>query len=588
MMKWQSSIIGDFSDAQDIATTSATYNYLNVSQTTYYRAQVQNGTCPAVFSDVASVTVTYNTWTGAADSSWINVANWSCGQLPATTDNIVISASAPNQPMVDADVTLNTLTVEAGASVTVVTGYDLTLTDVLTVDPAATFTLQNNANLIQVNDVVNVGEISVFRNSSPLMRLDYTLWSSPVAGQNLLAFSPQTVTTRFYTYNPTTNFYQSIDPTTNDFAEGIGYLIRMPNNHPTTPTVWTGEFNGVPHNGDVNVPLTSAVAGQRFNLVGNPYPSPINIEAFVTENEFNITGSLYFWRKTNDAAAPSYVTWTAGTFTSTNPVVDVTGYNDIINTGQGFFVEALADAPVVQFDNLMRTGDNSGQFFRQELNRSRIWLNAYNAAGAFSQSAIVYVDDASDELVDRFDGKYINDGAIALTQRIGGIDYAIQGRAPFDASDVVPLTFMATTAGDYSISIANVDGLFAEGQDIFLRDLLTGAVHELTQSPYAFVSEAGTFDARFEVIYEQALAVENPVFSENSVVAYAQDGNVVVNAGSITLADVAIFDLRGRLITSANSINASQVTLPTGAANGVLIVKITSAEGSTVTKKVIR
>ena len=587
VVKWQSSITGDFTDAEDIATTADFYNYLNVDQTTYYRAEVKNGACASAFSAPASVTVTYNVWTGAADSSWINVANWSCGQLPATTDNVVISASATNQPLVDADVTLNTLTVEAGASVTVVTGYDLTLTDVLTVDPAATFTLQNNANLIQVNDVANSGDISVTRNSSPLMRLDYTLWSSPVAGQNLLEFSPQTVTTRFYTYNSTTNFYQSIDPATNDFAEGIGYLIRMPNNHPTTPTVWTGIFNGVPHNGDVNVPLTSAVAGQRFNLVGNPYPSPIDINAFVTENEFNITGSLYFWRKTNDATAPSYVTWTAGTFTSNNPLVDVTGYQDIINTGQGFFVEALADAPVVQFDNLMRTGNNSGQFFRQELNRSRIWLNAYNSTGAFSQSAIVYVDEALDEAVDRFDGKYINDGEIALTQRIGGVDYAIQGRAPFDATDIVPLTFKATQAGNYSISIAHVDGLFADGQDIFLRDLLTGAVHDLA-SPYSFVSEAGTFDSRFEVIYEQALAVVNPVFGENTVIAYAQEGNVLVNAPSAILSNVEVFDMRGRLISSATQINASQAVLPAGAANGVLIVKITSAEGTSVTKKVIR
>src|SRR5690606_3024149 len=121
----------------------------------------------------------------------------------------------------------------------------------------------------------------------------------------------------------------------------------------------------------------------------------------------------------------------------------------MINTGQGFFVEALDGATTVQFDNLMRTGDNSGQFFRQSAEKSRIWLNAYNANGAFSQSAIVYVDGASDDQVDPFDGKYINDGAIALTQRIGGVDYTIQGRAPFDSSDVVPMTFKAATAGQY-------------------------------------------------------------------------------------------------------------------------------------------
>ena len=50
--------------------------------------------------------------------------------------------------------------------------------------------------------------------------------------------------------------------------------------------------------------------------------------------------------------------------------------------------------------------------------------------------------------VDDFDGKYYNDGAIALSSILDNSDYAIQGRAlPFDGTDIVPLNFTVTTSG---------------------------------------------------------------------------------------------------------------------------------------------
>ncbi|MGZ9677524.1 hypothetical protein [Flavobacterium sp. GNP001] len=60
------------------------------------------------------------------------------------------------------------------------------------------------------------------------MLLDYSLWSSPVSGQKLKAFSPNTLDNRFYTYNPSSNIYVAVAaPATTDFAVGNGYLIRV-------------------------------------------------------------------------------------------------------------------------------------------------------------------------------------------------------------------------------------------------------------------------------------------------------------------------------------------------------------------------
>ncbi len=593
IIRWQSSTTSDFSaNVTNIATTDNFYNYINVPETTYYRVEVGNGSCASVFSDVATITYTTNAWTGAVSSSWADTGNWSCGVLPNTASNITITASAANQPIIDIDASINTLTLEAGTNVTVATGYDLTLNGALTVDASAAFTVQNNANLLQTAEVANSGVITVNRNSSALMRQDYTLWSSPVAGQNLLAFSPLTVvtpTSRFYIYNTLTNVYNSItSPSSVDFAPGAGYLIRMPNNHPTTPTVWSGSFTGVPNNGDINVTMADGGAGLRFNLVGNPYPSPISMTNFVSQNSANITGTLYFWRKTNAANTPAYGTWTAGTYASNgNPAeVDPQG---IIQTGQGFFVEGSGAGTTLQFDNLMRVGDNAGQFFRSasETDRSRIWLNATSTEGAFSQMALVYVDGADSNGVDMFDGRYINDGEIALNSLVNGTDYVIQGRAPFVPTDVVPLTWKATNAGAYTIAIDRVDGLFEGNQDIYLRDNLNGTITDLKAGAYNFSSEAGTFTGRFDVLYDTALAVHNPTFDSNAVVVYKSGADIVINSGSTTMDNIKIYDIRGRLIIEKDAVNASQIAIPSGTTNLVLIVKITSESGATVTKKVV-
>ncbi|MBC8884201.1 autotransporter-associated beta strand repeat-containing protein [Flavobacterium piscinae] len=187
------------------------------------------------------------------------------------------------------------LILSSGTALTVPSSMNITVGDDL-INNGGTVTIQNNANLIQngtTND--NVGDVAVLRNSASLFRLDYTLWSSPVAGQNLLAFSPNTLVNRFYTYDSSTDNYSTIVPSTNNFAEGVGYLIRMPDDHPSaTATVWNGSFNGVPNNGDVSVSVTN----DTYNAVGNPYPSTIDADDFITAN--GISEALYFWRKTNN------------------------------------------------------------------------------------------------------------------------------------------------------------------------------------------------------------------------------------------------------------------------------------------------
>jgi len=579
VVRWESAV-SPFSTWNPIANTSSTYTSGVLTETTQFRAVVQNGVCAEANSSPTTVSINSTTWTSASGGSWDN-------GTPSATTAAIIEYDYTSAGNLDAC----SLLVTNNANVLITSGDSVNLIGSLTVDSGSSFTLENNANLLQEETSNNnSGAIIVNRNSSALLRQDYTLWSAPVAGQNLLDFSPSTVTSRFYTYSTTANQYSSVVPSTTDFANATGYLIRMPNNHPTTPTVWTGTFEGVPNNGDYTFTMTDNGVGQRFNAVGNPYPSPLNAVDFVsnTTNAANTTGTLYFWRKTNNAASPSYCSWTTGGFV-TNSEAQVFDPNDVLQTGQGFFVEASGNGTSLEFNNTMRIDDHANQFFRmQSTERHRIWLNATNAEGLFSQTLVGYMTNATNDVDYAIDGKHINDGAIALTSLINDETFVIQGRSlPFETTDVVPLQFKATSAGNYTIAIDHVDGLFLESQPIYLRDLTMGFDHNLKVAEYNFTSDAGTFSNRFEIVYESTLTVSNPIL-ENTVVVYSKNKTIEINSGSVPMNNVKVFDMRGRLVAEQKDVTATTISIQLErVANQVLIVQLSSIDGQTISKKVV-
>ena len=531
-------------------------------------------------------------------------ASWTDGLTPTASLKTVIKDTYTTTA--NGAFTSKKLTVTSLGSLTINTGTNLTIQNEVINNAGATgIVIENNANLIQDPATVvnaNSGAITVNRNSNALKRLDYTIWSSPVASQNLLAFSPLTSvvvsppSSRFYNYDTTSNLYSTItNPASTSFAKGAAYLIRMPNTDLTsgydagsTSIAYPGVFTGVPNNGDVPVTLNYVDATHRYNLVGNPYPSTIDANAFITANSANIEGTLYFWRKTNAASGSAYASYTAGGGTTVTPTSEIP--NGTIQVGQGFFVQAKSAGTIANFfTNAMRLGTSSTQFFKtkQVAQKDRVWLNLTNTTGVFSQTLVGYITDAT-KGVDIYDGKYINDSAIALTSSINNEEYTIQGRPTFDASDVVALNFKTDVAGDYSITIDHVDGLFSGSQDVFLRDNTTGTETDLKAGSYTFTAAAGVDNARFSLKYQKTLGVSNPVFNDNSVTVYKTKGSLYVNSGAIAINNIMVFDILGRLIAEQKNVKSNTASIKDlKATQQVLIVKITSQDNKVVSKKVV-
>lgn len=555
--------------------TFYTVTGLNPETTYYYVVRAILGSVTSANSNEIEVATAPGTctWDGTA---WSNTTG-PTPDIEATFTGAY--ATATEGGFIAKKVTVSTggsLTICAGTTVTVVNELVNELTETAVV-------IESNGSLIQNGTSNNnTGNVTVKRNTQDLMRLDYTLWSSPVEVQNLGSFSPLTVATRFYTYNSASNVYSTI-ANTNNFTVGQGYLIRTPDNHPTSPTAWEGNFIGKPNNGDITFSLSDAGTG--FNLVGNPYPSPISIATFLTENSSVINGNLYFWRKTNGATGSAYITYSGGTFS------DGAHAFDHIQPGQGFIVQATA-ANNLTFTNTQRAAGN-GVFYRngnttQTEDNSRIWLNLASNNEIVGQMAVGYKASASND-IDASDASYFNDNAVALNSFVASTELGVQHRATFEPTDVVPLSFKTNVAGTYSIAINAVDGLFENAsQTIFIKDNLLNTEHDLRTSPYSFTSEIGTFTNRFEIVYQSTLSVFNPTL-ENDVVVYTQNNSIEIKTATEQIASVKVYDLKGSLIANLSNVNTNSVSIPlSNVAKQVLIVQVTTQNGLTVARKVVR
>lgn len=534
-----------------------------------------------VSKEVAIAVNPITNWIGTTNS-WDDVVNWSCGFVPTSKHHVTIPYTAI-QPIISSTAYSKNLTVQANAVLTIASTSNLVVSDAIAL--SGKIVQQNNSNLIQINEVVNTGtgKLVLTRVSPPLKRLDYMLWSSPVSGQLLQEFSPATLSNRFYSYSSASNLYVPIaNPASTSFESATSFLIRMPNNHPTTPTSWNGQFEGIPNNGLLSKSVTSGT----YNAVGNPYPSTIDADLFIIEN--SLTDPLYFWRKTNNPNNSSYATYTLAGGVGTSNSGDPLGLipNGTIQIGQGFIVKSTASNVV--FTNQMRINNTSNQIFKTTQNeKSRIWLNLKNETDFLCQTMVGYMLGATPEIDAAVDGRYMNDSQTALTSIIDDQEFTIQAKGlPFEGTDEIPLGFKTTNAGNFSIGIDHFDGFFAEDQSIYLRDNFTNSIHNIKLSEYTFVSNSGVYNSRFKLIFQNVLATE-ALHNSPELIVFSKNQEIFVSAGNSILYEVKVLDTSGRLLTSKNNIKSSETSIALDSTNQILFIQIMLIDGKQLIKKII-
>ena len=500
----------------------------------------------------------------------------------------------------------------------------------------STLTVESNASLVQRNDeAANMGNsITVRRQTSFYQRFDYTYWGTPVGGVTFGGPGMPFNTWRLdyaFEYN-TNNFVDNItaatgaapgdgfDDNEDDWSPitastpivpGKGYAIMAPTSgaFPATNTV---TFNGTANNGVFTVPLMlspSADATDDYNLLGNPYPSALNADLFIQANAATLEGTLYLWSHftpiSDNAPGPDqqnfisddYATYTlAGGVPANGSTVIPRRHMPV---GQGFFVESKTATGSALFNNSMRStvtppNIDASPFFRPEAEKSaipqagfdRVRITLSNAAGLTSQQLIAYSDATTHDYDSGYDGAMFP-GAYPINfySIMDGRPFKIQARAAFSEFDEVPLGYTAQSAGDYTISLTELEGTVL-GMPVLIEDKLMGTVHDLSESAYDFSTIAGKFDSRFVLRYNQT-ALGNPSFETGGVMVAATGGTVSVRSGSEDIQRVEIFDLQGRLIHSGDEVKSRAYDVELAVQTQPLIVRIWLADGTVEVRKIV-
>lgn len=443
------------------------------------------------------------------------------------------------------------------------------------------FIVESDGNLLQVNkSASNTGKITAKRNAK-LKRLDYNYWGSPVSGQQLKAFSPGTLNSRFYIYQESNDSFVTVDPTTN-FETGKGYAIRASNTAPTSITDplatkdWS--FIGIPNNGDVSFTLLKSSTGNGYNLVANPYPSNINLNQLYTSNNTDITGTFYFWTNINPNPAMQYANYPLpGYFNNYatynlsggNPpahptVTDATEVNKItpeaiIKPGQGFIVQATGSGDgKLDFYNTHRVKDTNTKFFNNRMASSNEVVDRYRVQlttplGLVNTILVAYKEGSTLDFEGNYDAKLLVESPDSFYSKIGVDKMIIQGRGyPLNNNDVVELGTTFYQSGTHTFSIESKEGVFANGQAIYLHDKLLGSYTDLQLGDYTFSATQGESVNRFEIVYKTSgiLSTDNTV--KYGLRVYQSGEHYVVEADKV-FKEVRVYDASGRLLSTIKS-----------------------------------
>ncbi len=376
------------------------------------------------------------TWTGSSNSDWATSENWDSG-VPSSSDNVTIP-DVTNAPIIDGS--------------TNVSVNDLTITE-----PDG-LTINSDGSLIVSG--ISSGNVTYKRN---LASTNWYLVSSPVSGEtyddayvtaNSIASSTENTNSRgiapYVTSDDSWDYMQSGETAT--FTPGNGYSVKR---SATGDVSFTGTLNVA----DAGVDVALSNAGNRFNLLGNPYTSHIASETFLNnEAAVSETQTLWIWNQ---------ATGTSGAY-EVKTVEDAM----VIAPSQGFFVKANVAGGTFNFTESNQA--SSGGTFQRTENRPEIYLTISNQTDA-REAKIYYIENMTTGFDVGYEGELFNgvSNPLAIYTHLvadsEGQNYQVQSLPTNNYENmIVPLGVNAASGSAITIDASTNN--FPEGVNIYLED----------------------------------------------------------------------------------------------------------------------
>lgn len=518
--------------------------------------------------------VTGKTWTGAVDSDWFNPGNWNPVGVPTGSDDVTIPAGKANVTIAGGVATTAALTL-AGGSITIASNGGLTTNGLFTNNGAVIIQSDNGlgyaGSYIDNGGIAGAGTFEFDRNvicsgttgGSP-SPLGWHYLSAPIDGLTTDAIPDYFVNA----WDQGTGMWMqySMDPiafpctpwptTPLNVMDAWSVNFDMGYPSPLCPGLPAGtgaqvEFTGgvgAVHTGAYAKPLGYGAAGyQMWNMVGNPYPSGLDINTLAFGP--NTFAATYFF----DGCGGNYVYWATGMGTY------------VMAPSLGFMVETVA-ADVLPVTNASRA-HNADWFWKNEVAN----LLTLKATG----------NDRSDVLNVRFandvtSGVDLNGDARKLFATTEGLPqiYTFAGEEmlainALPETSLVHMGFRANGSGTYTIEAVET----SEFANVVLEDVFTGIQTDLLAGSYTFDYNVSDADNRF-VIHFTPLGVND--LSANAINIWAANQTIYVQAPATT-GDIVVYNLMGQEVVRT-AIEAGVNEIPMNESNTYYIVKVLGNE----------
>ncbi len=350
----------------------------------------------------------------------------------------------------------------------------------------------------------------------------------------------------------------------------------------------TVDVTGIVNNGSYTVTLynhnNEFTTG--FNLVGNPFPSPVDWDG-PGWTKTNIDDALYFFMaSTTDQYGGTYSSYING--------ISSDGFaSNIIPSMQGFFVH-VSDLtfPVtgtLGVSNSSRIINLTSPFLKSaSVNNYRFLVRATASFTDDQTSAdplVIYFDNNAEK---EFDGPYdalklfntdmmvTNFYSVLSSQQKLSINALPE---QLDTALYIPLGLTVYRDGEVSFRIRDVENL-PVGESVWFRDAVTGAnVDMLRNNDYKVILTQGEYHSRFALAFVKSTTgitgTEEPgdIFS-----AYLSGGIVKATVGFVDGSEgrITVYDVTGRSVYSMKVYEPGQYDLTMEPRQGVYIIRYTT------------
>jgi hypothetical protein len=486
-------------------------------------------------------------------------------------------------------------TIPAGESVTVMGA--LTTNDLLTISSTP---VSGGSLIVTGNSSGNLLYNRTIPDDGATQRWHYM--SSPV--------SPVSITSEkvFYPYDELAGDWGS---PTSVIESGKGYTIIGGGAVTYTGTVVTTDFSitgtspyTTPFDG-IDYSARPLAVGREYggggwNLLGNPYPSAMSVEAFINANynadwNFSSFDPNYVALFLYNGSTYQYVTKDDTGWDTEMPNGTLLN-SAYIQAGQGFFVLAMNDGVTFDFSRSMQAHSTGSVLLKSKKEGDR-WpgLSLKVSNGEAERSTVViFNQDMTRGLDPKYDLGLMSSGrGIELYTALvedNGVNFARQALSPNGiVREVIPVGLDYGSGGKVTFS-AEIESL--RSYRYWLEDRVTGAMTDLGSGSYSVTVPAGTYGTGRFYLYVTPGRASRPrtAVKDNllDVRIWSTGDRQVVIQGLVSEGSVCeVYGTQGQKLglVKLNGGDYNMITIP-GSRNGVFLVKVTDGARN-VTQRVV-